>query len=105
PRWSHQVKRGMLWSLELFGSTPSIAASTVSRSKQCDADTADAFSPFQSCALEPEPITGNDEIRRRAAPIGMSVTVSTGSPLLTGLSCNLPARPTVGLPLGNLLHP
>ena len=41
----------------------------------------------------PEPITGNAEMRSRAAPIGTSVIVSVGSSLFTGLSCSLPAKP------------
>lgn len=37
-----------------------------------------ASGPVQRCATAPVPITGKEEIRSRAAPIGMSVTVSTG---------------------------
>ena len=38
PVWSHQVKRGMLWSLLFLGSAPSLRAWTESLGLQCDAD-------------------------------------------------------------------
>src|SRR5260370_33068651 len=65
-------------------------ASTLSLSKQCDADTADDFGVLHSWAWLPVPITGKAVIRNRAAPIGMSVTFSTGSSDFTGLGCSLP---------------
>src|SRR6185369_218006 len=94
PRWSHQVKRGMLWSLELFGSRPSIMASTVSLAKQCEAWTGGALATVHSFGFLPVPMTGNKLMRSRAAPIGMRMTFWVGSSLFTGLSWSLPTRPS-----------
>ena len=41
----------------------------------------------------PLPATGKAVMRRRAAPIGISVIVSTGSVVLAGLFWSLPGRP------------
>src|SRR5438045_5089197 len=51
------------------------------------------FGSIHSWALPPPRIIGNAEIRKRAAPMGMSVTLSVSSGLFTGLSCNVPTRP------------
>src|ERR1035437_9533344 len=49
---------------------------------------------FHSYVSLPSPITGKVEMRNRAAPIGISVTVSVGWSDFTGLGCNLPTRPS-----------
>ena len=49
---------------------------------------------FHSCASLPWPITGKAVMRSRAAPMGISVTVSTGSSDFTGLGWSLPTRPS-----------
>src|SRR5215471_12641382 len=83
----------MLWSLEFLGSRPSIKASTVSFSKQCDAETGNRLGVVHSCASGPSPMTGKEVIRKRAAPMGIKLTVSTGSADLTGLGWSLPTNP------------
>lgn len=47
----------------------------------------------QSTPLESWLTVGNEEIRKRAAPIGISVTVSTGDEVRAGLDCNAPTIP------------
>jgi hypothetical protein len=51
------------------------------------------FFSAHSCALGPVPITGNADIRSRAQPIGINVTVSVGSSDFAGLGCILPTSP------------
>src|ERR1051325_2360211 len=79
-------------SWELFGSFPSIIASTESFSKQCEAVTGGAFGLTHSCAPAPWPIRGKLVTRKRAAPIGMRVSDSTGESDLTGLGWSFPTR-------------
>ena len=95
PRRGHQVMRGMPWSFEFLGISPSHAARTVSPSKQCEADTSTSAlgGSGHGWASGPWPITGKAEIRSRAQPMGMSVTVSTGSDDSIGLSTSGPTRP------------
>ena len=86
-RHADETGAAMLRSPEPAGSRPSHNASTVSPSKQCEADAMNSGSggPAHSCASAPSPMTGSAEMRSRAAPMGMSVTVSTGSADFTGL--------------------
>ena len=47
----------------------------------------------QVVAALPSPITGNELMRKRAAPIGINSISSAGSVDFTGLGCSSPARP------------
>ena len=49
------------------------------------------------CASGPLPITGNALTRSLAHPIGISVTVSTGSPEATGLGCSAWTSPVLSV--------
>ena len=71
-----------------------ISASTVSFSEQCEAETGSGLAAAHVCASCPRPITGKAVMRSRAAPMGISVTVSVGSSDFTGLGCSLPTRPS-----------
>src|SRR5262249_37481026 len=86
----------MLWSLELLGSRPSTMASTESLSLQWEAETGALLASVQGRASAPEPMTGKDEIRSRAAPMGTRVTVSIGSSDAAGLGWSLPTIPRAG---------
>src|SRR5690349_19055255 len=91
-------------SLEVLGTFPSSTASTESFSKQCEADTGEAAGAVHSRASRPWPITGNDVMRRRAAPIGMRVTDSSDSIDLTGLGWSLPTRPSLSICQAGILR-
>ena len=76
--WEEFVKRYNDLLVRAVNRTYRRFASTESFSKQCEAETGGDLRASHSCASPAEPITGKDEMRRRAAPIGMSETVSTG---------------------------
>src|SRR5205809_7563403 len=92
PLWSHQVNRGMEWSLEFLGGRPSLRAVVVSLGLVCEA-VGGGGGLVHSLASGPPPMTGKEEIRKRAAPMGMSVIVSNGWSDLMGLSWSLPIIP------------
>lgn len=78
----------MVWSYELPGSKPSSRASTESREKQNEALSVAGVT--QVCVPGPFVIAGKDVMRRRAAPIGISVIRSVGSVELVGLQARAP---------------
>ena len=91
----------MLWSLELAGSKPSCNASSVSPSKVWEALALQAGT-VHSWAPGPEPMTGNIETRKRAAPIGMRVIFSSGWSDFTGAGLEFANNIVgVGLPIGD----
>ena len=77
--WSQKVRRGMAWSFEFFGSMPSATALMSSWMKEAVIAISGRTGATHSCASAPVPTVGKEVIRRRAAPIGTSVTVSTAS--------------------------
>ena len=72
---------------------PSFMDSAESPSWQCEADARVSVASFHGCAAGPLPTAGKAVSRSRAAPMGISVTVSTGSSERTGLGCNTATKP------------
>src|SRR4051812_2208151 len=82
----------MEWSLEFCGIRPSLRAVVVSLGLVWEAEGGGG-GLLHSLASGPWPMTGKELIRRRAAPMGINVTDSSGSSDLTGLSWSLPTMP------------